>query len=54
MGELQNCSFKQLLSQNVCLDNYSMSVSDSNSDSNSKFMKLVIFVFFILYLRSSK
>ena len=52
------------------LDNYSVSdsntdfssnsMSDSNSDSdsysgsNSAFMKLVIFVFFILYLHSSK
>ena len=79
MGELQNCSlkkcilehdtlcsFKKLLSQNACLDNYSVSdsnsdfssnsVSDSDSDSDfsSASMHLVIFVFFILYLHSSK
>ena len=60
----------KLLFQNTRLDNYSVSdsnsdfssnsmsdsnsYSDSDSDSNSAFMKLVIFVFFILYFNSSK
>ena len=46
----------------ACLDNYSgfssNSMSDSNSDSESDsnwvFMNLLIFVFFVLYLHSSK
>ena len=40
----------------ACLDNYSVSDSnsDSDSDSSSAFMKIVISVFFILYLHSSK
>ena len=62
-SQIKTCFF-------ACLDNYSVSdsnsdfssnsMSDSNSDcgydsdSNSAFIKLVIFVFFILHLRSSK
>ena len=55
-----------MFAQNICLDNYSVSDSSSDCSSNlvsgsgsdydynSTFMKLDIFVFFILYLHSSK
>ena len=39
---------------NSDFDSNSVSDTNSDSDSNSAFMKLVIFVFFILQLQSSK
>ena len=38
----------------ILTDSNSVSDSNSDSDSNSGFMNLHIFIFFILYLHSSK